>query len=183
MLKLPLDERVALLRDAAARERAARRGRALQPRSVEGHDRPPPLWDERVRRSGRAARAREAASRDPSPTSPPSAVSRRPTRCSTSPSPRTSRRSSAGARRARSGPKRCATAQLDPRMLIGTSDGGAHLARDDGADWSSYFLRSWVLDRRVWTLEEGHPPDHAGACGAARSCTTGAPSGSAAGPT
>ena len=46
-------------------------------------------------------------------------------------------------------------AQLDPRMIIGTSDGGAHLARDDGADWSSYFLRSWVLDRKVWSLEEG----------------------------
>jgi N-acyl-D-aspartate/D-glutamate deacylase len=46
-------------------------------------------------------------------------------------------------------------AQLDPRMIVGTSDGGAHLARDDGADWSSYFLRSWVLDRQVWTLEEG----------------------------
>ncbi len=47
------------------------------------------------------------------------------------------------------------TAQLDPRMIVGTSDGGAHLARDDGADWSSYFLRSWVLDRGVWSLEEG----------------------------
>jgi N-acyl-D-amino-acid deacylase len=46
-------------------------------------------------------------------------------------------------------------AQLDARMIIGVSDGGAHLARDDGADWSSYFLRSWVLDRKVWTLEEG----------------------------
>ncbi len=46
-------------------------------------------------------------------------------------------------------------AQLDPRMVIGTSDGGAHLARDDGADWSSYFLRSWVLDRKLWSLEEG----------------------------
>ncbi len=46
-------------------------------------------------------------------------------------------------------------AQLDARMIIGTSDGGAHLARDDGADWSSYFLRSWVLDREVWTLEDG----------------------------
>jgi N-acyl-D-amino-acid deacylase len=46
-------------------------------------------------------------------------------------------------------------AQLDPRMIIGTSDGGAHLARDDGADWSSYFLGSWVRDRRVWSLEEG----------------------------
>jgi hypothetical protein len=48
-------------------------------------------------------------------------------------------------------------AQRDARMMIGVSDGGAHLARDDGADWSSYFLRSWVLDRKVWTLEEGIP--------------------------
>ncbi len=46
-------------------------------------------------------------------------------------------------------------AQQDPRMVIGTSDGGAHIARDDGSDWSSYFLRSWVMDRQVWTLEEG----------------------------
>jgi N-acyl-D-amino-acid deacylase len=46
-------------------------------------------------------------------------------------------------------------AQRDPRMIIGTSDGGAHLAKDDGSDWSSYFLRSWVLDRKVWSLEEG----------------------------
>ena len=37
-------------------------------------------------------------------------------------------------------------AQLDPHMIIGTSDGGAHLDRDDGAEWSSYFLRYWVRD-------------------------------------
>jgi N-acyl-D-aspartate/D-glutamate deacylase len=42
-----------------------------------------------------------------------------------------------------------------PSILIGVSDGGAHLDRDDGAEWSSYFLRSWVLDRGDWTLEEG----------------------------
>ena len=42
-----------------------------------------------------------------------------------------------------------------PSILIGVSDGGAHLDRDDGAEWSSYFLRSWVLDRGEWTLEEG----------------------------
>jgi N-acyl-D-aspartate/D-glutamate deacylase len=48
-----------------------------------------------------------------------------------------------------------ATAQLDPRIIVGVSDGGAHLAKDDQADWSSYFLRTWVLDRKVWTLEEG----------------------------
>jgi len=46
-------------------------------------------------------------------------------------------------------------AQLDPRMILGTSDGGAHLAKDDQADWSSYFLGSWVRDRKVWSLEEG----------------------------
>lgn len=46
-------------------------------------------------------------------------------------------------------------AQRDPRMIIGTSDGGAHLAKDDQSDWSSYFLGSWVRDRQVWTLEEG----------------------------
>ena len=47
------------------------------------------------------------------------------------------------------------TAQHDARMLIGVSDGGAHLAKDDGSDWSSYFLRTWVIDRKVWTMEEG----------------------------
>ncbi|TZG29210.1 N-acyl-D-amino-acid deacylase family protein [Sphingomonas montanisoli] len=46
-------------------------------------------------------------------------------------------------------------AQKHPNMIVGTSDGGAHLHKDDGADWSSYFLRSWVLDRGAWTLEEG----------------------------
>lgn len=48
-----------------------------------------------------------------------------------------------------------AEAQRDPRMIIGTSDGGAHLARDDLADWSTWYLRNWVLDREVWSLEEG----------------------------
>ncbi|MDG2333892.1 MAG: amidohydrolase family protein [Myxococcota bacterium] len=42
-----------------------------------------------------------------------------------------------------------------PSMLMGVSDGGAHLDRDDGSDWSTYFLRFWVLERGAWTLEEG----------------------------
>lgn len=46
-------------------------------------------------------------------------------------------------------------AQVHPNMIVGVSDGGAHLHKDDGADWSSYFLRTWVLDRKRWTLEEG----------------------------
>jgi N-acyl-D-aspartate/D-glutamate deacylase len=45
--------------------------------------------------------------------------------------------------------------QTDPRIIIGTSDGGAHLAKDDQADWSSYFLATWVRDRKIWSLEEG----------------------------
>ena len=48
-----------------------------------------------------------------------------------------------------------AVAQHDPRMIIGTSDGGAHLARDDQSDWSSYFLGHWIRDEKVWSLEEG----------------------------
>ncbi len=42
-----------------------------------------------------------------------------------------------------------------PSMLMGVSDGGAHLDRDDSSDWSSYFLRNWVLERGTWTLEDG----------------------------
>jgi N-acyl-D-aspartate/D-glutamate deacylase len=47
------------------------------------------------------------------------------------------------------------TALVNPHIIAGTSDGGAHLAKDDGADWSSQFLRKWVLDDPIWTLEEG----------------------------
>jgi N-acyl-D-amino-acid deacylase len=45
--------------------------------------------------------------------------------------------------------------QQHPSMIIGVSDGGAHLDRDDGADWSSYFIRFWIYDRKLWTVEEG----------------------------
>ncbi len=46
-------------------------------------------------------------------------------------------------------------AQRNPHMLIGTGDGGAHADRDDGAEWSTYFIRSWLLDRGHMSLEEG----------------------------
>ena len=46
-------------------------------------------------------------------------------------------------------------AQHNPHMITGTSDGGAHLSRDDGSDYSTYFLRRWVLDLGEWTLEQG----------------------------
>jgi N-acyl-D-aspartate/D-glutamate deacylase len=46
-------------------------------------------------------------------------------------------------------------AQADPHMIVGTSDGGAHLDRDDGAEAHSYFLRHWVREWQGFTLEEG----------------------------
>ncbi len=48
-----------------------------------------------------------------------------------------------------------AEAQRNPHMIIGTGDGGAHADRDDGAEWSTYYIRNWLLDRKVVSLEEG----------------------------
>lgn len=44
-------------------------------------------------------------------------------------------------------------ASKHPQMMIGTSDAGAHLGRDDGAEFSSYFLAKWVREWKLWTLE------------------------------
>jgi N-acyl-D-aspartate/D-glutamate deacylase len=43
--------------------------------------------------------------------------------------------------------------QFHPMVLPGISDGGAHLERDDGAEWSTYFLRMWCLDEGGWPIE------------------------------
>jgi N-acyl-D-aspartate/D-glutamate deacylase len=45
-------------------------------------------------------------------------------------------------------------AQRNLHMIVGTGDGGAHADRDDGAEWSTYFLRAWCLDRQAYTLED-----------------------------
>jgi N-acyl-D-aspartate/D-glutamate deacylase len=42
-----------------------------------------------------------------------------------------------------------------PNILIGTGDGGAHSDRDDGSEWSTYFLSRWVRDRELFSIEEG----------------------------
>ena len=47
------------------------------------------------------------------------------------------------------------TAQEDPHMIVGTSDGGAHLDRDDGAEAHTWFLQHWVREWKGFTLEEG----------------------------
>jgi len=44
--------------------------------------------------------------------------------------------------------------QRHPQMLMGVSDGGAHLGWDDGAEWSTYFLTTWWRQERLWRLEE-----------------------------
>jgi N-acyl-D-amino-acid deacylase len=44
--------------------------------------------------------------------------------------------------------------QLHPQMIVGVSDGGAHLDRDDGAEWSTHFLATWWRTEQVWRLEE-----------------------------
>jgi N-acyl-D-aspartate/D-glutamate deacylase len=48
-----------------------------------------------------------------------------------------------------------AESQKNLHMIVGTGDGGAHADRDDGAEWSTYYLRSWLLDRQLFSLEEG----------------------------
>jgi len=48
-----------------------------------------------------------------------------------------------------------AEAQRNMHMIIGTGDGGAHADRDDGAEWSTYFIRTWLLDRKQFSLEDG----------------------------
>jgi len=47
-----------------------------------------------------------------------------------------------------------AEVQKHPQMILGVSDGGAHLDRDDGAAWSTQFLAEWWRERKVWRLEE-----------------------------
>lgn len=44
--------------------------------------------------------------------------------------------------------------QRHPQMIVGVSDGGAHLDRDDGQEWSTHFLATWWKQEQVWRLEE-----------------------------
>jgi len=48
-----------------------------------------------------------------------------------------------------------AECQTHPNLIVGVSDGGAHLDRQDGAEWSTTFLTKWVGEGGVWTLEDG----------------------------
>ncbi|HEY7134545.1 MAG TPA: amidohydrolase family protein [Acidimicrobiia bacterium] len=154
MLKLPHDARVALLRDPAARAELRDAVEHYNRDPALGTTVPPPLWDvvfvdevahpEHQKLQGRSVR--ELA--DEAGVAPADAMLDLALDEDLATRFRWRTESPEWTEAVRE-------AQLDARMIVGTSDGGAHLARDDGADWSSYFLRSWVLDREVWTLEEG----------------------------
>ena len=45
-------------------------------------------------------------------------------------------------------------AQHHPNMIVGISDGGAHLERHDGGAWSTLFLMKWWKGEQLWRLEE-----------------------------
>jgi N-acyl-D-aspartate/D-glutamate deacylase len=48
-----------------------------------------------------------------------------------------------------------AQSQRNIHMITGTGDGGAHADRDDGSEWTTYFISQWLLKRKLFTLEEG----------------------------
>jgi N-acyl-D-aspartate/D-glutamate deacylase len=154
MLKLKHDDQVALLRDPAARDELREAVEHYNRDPAKGTTVPPPLWsavyvDEVVKPEHAKYQARSIAEvADELGVAPADAMLdlALDEDLATKFRWRTESPEWAAA---------VGEAQRDARMMIGVSDGGAHLARDDGADWSSYFLRSWVLDRHVWTLEEG----------------------------
>jgi N-acyl-D-aspartate/D-glutamate deacylase len=41
-----------------------------------------------------------------------------------------------------------------PYVLVGISDAGGHFDREDGAEYSTLFLKEWVVDRKLFSLEE-----------------------------
>ena len=154
MLKLPHDERVALLRDPAARAELRDAVEHYNRDPSKGTTVPPPLWDavfvdEVVKPEHQKFQARSihdiAGELDVAPADAVLDLALDEDLATRFRWRTESPEWTAAVREA----------QLDARMIVGTSDGGAHLARDDGADWSSYFLGSWVRDRRAWTLEDG----------------------------
>jgi N-acyl-D-aspartate/D-glutamate deacylase len=154
MLQLPHDERVALLRDPAARDELRYAVENYNRDPAKGTTTPPPLWDtvfvdhvahpeHRLLEGHSIAELAEKQGVAPADVLLDLALAED---LATEFRWRWETEEWSAA---------VGEAQRDPRMIIGTSDGGAHLARDDGADWSSWFLRHWVLDRGVWSLEEG----------------------------
>ena len=115
--KLPHDERVARLRDPAARAELRDAVEHYNRDPGEGHHGAAAAVERGVRRRGREARAREVPVALDRARSPTSAASRRPTRCSTSRSPRTSPREFRWRTESPEWTAAVGEAQLDARMI------------------------------------------------------------------
>ena len=154
MFQLPIDERRALLRDPAARERMRHAVENPNQDPTAGTTVKPPSWDSlfvatAVLDSNKVLEGRTieeiASERGEAPGDVLLDIALEEDFQSV-------------LRWSNEGPawrKAVRTALANPHIIAGTSDGGAHLAKDDGADWTSHFLRKWVLDDPVWTMEEG----------------------------
>jgi N-acyl-D-aspartate/D-glutamate deacylase len=44
---------------------------------------------------------------------------------------------------------------VDPNVVLGLGDGGAHLAQLCDANYATYFLQRWVRERKAFSLEQG----------------------------
>jgi N-acyl-D-amino-acid deacylase len=154
MVQLPHAERVALLRDPAARDELRHAVENYNRDPAKGTTTPPPQWNQVF--VAHTARAEHAAWRGRTIESLAAETGRAPADVMLDLA--LDENLATEFRWSWETPEWTAAvgeAQMDTRMLIGTSDGGAHLARDDGADWSSWYLRNWVIDRGRWTLEDG----------------------------
>ena len=176
-------------RTAARRRRRAHelrtRRRELQPRPGQGHHHPPADVEHRSSSTTSRHDPSTAACEGRTIASLAAKTGVAPGRCHARPRARRRLRHRVplelGDRRVDR--RRSATRRWTTRMIIGTSDGGAHLARDDGADWSS--LVPPQLDPRPRGVEprRRHPPTSRSCRPALPASPTGARSRSASAPT
>ena len=157
------DRRPSASRCCATRRSATRSATRSTTRTAipaKGPTLPPPHWAVPARQQGEQAGEREVRR-------PLARRHRRRARCAPDRRDarhravaRTSPSSSSGRPRRPSGSRARKIAQADPHMIVGTSDGGAHLDRDDGAEAHSYFLQHWVREWQRLHARGGRAPDH-----------------------
>ena len=51
----------------------------------------------------------------------------------------------------------------DPRVMVGLSDGGAHVDMLCDAGYCTYLLGTWVRDKQAMSLEHAHQASNLGA--------------------
>ena len=109
-----------------------------------------------------AEAAAEPALRRPQPW-PPSRrrpIGTRPTCSSTSPWPTTSATVFHWSNETPAWRELLKEVQLHPQMIVGVSDGGAHLDRDDGQEWSTHFLSTWWRTEQRVAARGGRAAHH-----------------------